>query len=376
VPTLAEIDPGALAAAAAKATGCEEIELDDWRQDAIHSAFNQATAGLYRISGTGSVAGETVPWSLILKVVQASDDKFGGSDDPGHANYWKRELLIYQSGLLERIPGVRAPRCFGVEQVNSVVARIWPEDVPDHLGSRWNPAVFDLAARRLGEFNGAYLVGRPLPPAGYLSRHWLRSFVGDFATAFNQLPLLRDHPIVQRCWPDGLLDRVLQLWDERHAFLDTLERLPQTFCHLDAFPRNLLIEHSSQDVVAVDWSFAGVGAIGSELAPMVAATVAFFDAEPERMGTIDRLVFNGYLNGLQKAGWRGDSQVVRLGYTAAASLHYGLFPMGILILDDGLRDRFERVFVHSTADIVDRWARATDFLLARADEARQLMAVV
>jgi hypothetical protein len=376
VPALAEIDPGKLAAAVAKATGREKINLDYWRQDAIHNAFNQATAGLYRISGTGSVGGETVPWSLILKVVQVSDDRFGGSVDPGHANYWKRELLIYQSGLLEKLPGIRAPRCFGVEQVRSAVARIWLEDVADHRGSCWSPARFDLAARRLGEFNGAYLAGRPLPAATYLSRRWLRSFVGDFAAAFKQLPLLRDHPMVQRCWPDGLLDRVLQLWDERHSFLDALERLPQTFCHLDAFPRNLLIEHGSQDVVALDWSFAGLGAVGSELAPMVAATVAFFDAEPERMGTIDKLVFNGYLNGLRTAGWRGNSQVVRLGYTAAASLHYGLFPMGVLMLDDVLRDRFEHIFGRCTADIVDRWAQAADFLLDQADEARRLMAAI
>jgi hypothetical protein len=376
MPPLVEVDRVALWRAVSRSVGSQTIELTHWRHDSIHAAFNQATGGLYRVAGNGCDRGEDVPWSLILKVVQPSDDPFGGTVDPAHASYWKREPLIYRSRVLEELPGIRAPRCFGVDGLEGGAAWIWLEDVPDHFGSRWPPARYQLAARRLGEFNGAYLAGRPLPAAGFLSGHWLRSFVDDYAGAFARLPGLLHHPMVRRSRPDRLCDRVLNLWDEREMLLGALERLPQTFCHLDAFPRNLLIDPDTQEVVALDWSFAGIGPIGTELAPMVAASVCFYDAEPEQMRSIDEVVFDAYVEGLRAAGWRGRSQLVRLGYTAAASLRFGLFPMGVFMVQEEMRGRFEGLFAHSATDIVDRWARTAGFLLDQADEARQLVHIL
>jgi hypothetical protein len=179
--------------------------------------------------------------------------------------------------------------------------------------------------------------------------------------------------LIRRCWPGGLLGRVQRLWEEREAFLDALEGLPQTLCHLDAFPRNLLVDQDAGEVVALDWSYAGIEAVGAELAPMVTASVCFFDAEPEQMGSIDQVVFDGYVQGLRAAGWTGSREIVRLGYTAAASLRYGLFPLGVFILSERLRDHFERVFAHPVTEILDRWAEVAGFLLGRADEARQLL---
>jgi hypothetical protein len=368
-----EIDEAALSRAVSMALRSAPVELMDWRHASIHAPFNQATGGLYRITGRACAGGRVLPWSLILKVVQASPDPFGGSADPTHANYWKREALIYQSDLLERLPGIRAPRCYGVDQLDGSAAWIWLEDVQDSSGSRWSADRYRLAARRLGQFNGAYLSGRPLPAKSYLSRRWVRASVDGFAPAFAKAPLVRDHPLIRRCWPAGLLDRVLQLWGERELFLDAIERLPQTFCHLDAFPRNLLIDQSRQQIVALDWSFAGIGGLGTELAPMVAASVCFYDAEPDQMSSIDEVVFDGYLDGLHAAGWDGDSRLVRLGYAAAAALRYGLFPLGIFMLNAELSARFERVFAHSATEILDRWAMVSGFLLDRADEARRLI---
>jgi hypothetical protein len=201
----------------------------------------------------------------------------------------------------------------------------------------------------------------------------LRAFVGDFGTALARLPSVREHPLVRRCWPGDLLDRILRLWRERETLLMALDQLPQTFCHLDAFPRNLLVDEEAREVVALDWSYAGIGAVGAELAPMVAASVCFFDADPDQMGSIDEAVFEGYLEGLRAAGWPGEADRVRLGYTAAVSLHYGLFPLGVFILDEDLRTHFERVFARPVTEILDRWAELARFLLDQADEARQLV---
>src|SRR5438309_1453402 len=59
-------------------------------------------------------------------------------------------------------------------------------------------------------------------------------------------------------------------------------------------------------VIAVDWSYAGIAAVGSELAPMVAASVCLDDAESEQLPDLDRVAFDGYVAGLRAAGWEGD----------------------------------------------------------------------
>ena len=373
MPALREIDDAALLGPLAAAFGSASVELLTWHLQPIHYAFNQSTGGLYRLAGKARRAGATHDWSMILKVVHTSDGPFGGSNDPAHPNYWKRELLMYESGMLEEIPGIRAPRCFGVDHVDRGTAWIWLEDIADHVGSSWPAHRYEGAARRLGEFNGAYLNGRPLPTEDHLSRQWLRGFVDGLAPAFADMHEVRNHPLARRCWPEGQFQRVQLLWADRGTLLDALDQLPQTFCHLDAFPRNLLVQDGDEEVVALDWSYAGIGAVGSELASMAAASVCFHDAEPDQLSRIDELVFNGYLQGLRAAGWQGPEGAVRLGATAAASLHYGLFPMGVYLLDEDLRDHFERVFGHSAFDIADRWAQVCGFLLDQADEARDLL---
>jgi hypothetical protein len=372
VPALDELDLTALARAVGRAVGNADIELGEWRCRSIHAPFNQSTGGVYRVAGTAHASHERITWSVILKVVHASADLLGAATDPSDANYWAREALLFESGVLEQLPAIRAPRCFAVD-TRATTAWIWLEDVAGYADTRWTPTLYECAARRLGEFNGAYLMGRPLPATSHMSRHWLRSFVGAFAPAFDQLPHLREHPLVRRCWPGELLDQIVELWHERDVLLDVLDDLPQTFCHLDAFPRNLLIDPTTDDVVAVDWSYAGIAALGTELAPLVVAGACVGDVEPAQLGGIDATVFGGYLAGLRAGGWHGDAESARLGYAAAAALHYGLVPLGVYLVDDQLRPRFEQLFACDAAAIADRWAAISTVLLDRAEEAHRLL---
>jgi len=369
------MDRAALSRAVSNAVGSENVEVIDWRAHSIHAAFNQSTGGVCRLTGESADRGTIVPWSMVLKAVRPSDDPFGGSTDPLHPNYWAREALIYRSGLLDDLPGIRAPRCYGVDFPDESSAWIWLEDLAEHLGRCWTPGRYYVAAHALGRFNGAYLEGRGLPSADCLSRNWLTAFVSTFEPAFAELHSLRENVLVRRCWPGDLFGRLIELWRDRRVLLSALDGLPQTFCHLDAFPGNLIVDDDAQEVIALDWSFAGVGPIGSELAPMVAASVCFYDAEPAQMWSIDEAVFNGYMEGLA-AAWEGKRDVVRFGYTAAAALHYGLFPLGVFLLDQRLRARFERLFGHPARELADRWATLVGFLLDQAAEARELLRVV
>lgn len=373
MPALVELDAVALASVVARAVGRSDIKVGQWSLRSIHAPFNRSTGGLYRVAGAACAGDQTLAWSVVAKAVGASKDPFGGTTDASDASYWAREPSLFESGALEHLPGLRSPCCFGVDWRSDTSAWIWLEDIAEHVSPRWSLSDFRLAAHRLGQFNGAYLAGRPLPSSTHLSHAWHRSFVGTFAAAFDRLPQLRGHPLVRRCWPGNLLDQVVTLWQERDLLLTALDELPQTFCHLDAFPRNLLINAATREVVAVDWSYAGIAAIGAELAPLIAASACVGDAEADQLPAIDSTACDGYLDGLRAAGWHGESETVRLGYAAAVALHYGLVPLGIYLTDDRLRPRFEQLFSRDATSIADHWATVSVYLFDRADEARTLL---
>ena len=81
-----------------------KVEVLDWQFRPLGGGFgNPVSLGLYRFSGKGKDRGETVLWSLVLKVIQ-SPANVGASDmgegrDQTHWNYWKREMHVYRCGL-------------------------------------------------------------------------------------------------------------------------------------------------------------------------------------------------------------------------------------------------------------------------------------
>jgi hypothetical protein len=126
--------------------------------------------GVYPLTGNARDQFDIRPWSVVLKLCTS---QLGGAE-PTDWDYWQRELLAYQSGLLDHLPGgLAAPRCYGTEQSPGMF-RLWLEDVTDVLGPRWPLARYGLAARHLSQFNGAYLAGRPLSLAVWLEVGWQR----------------------------------------------------------------------------------------------------------------------------------------------------------------------------------------------------------
>jgi hypothetical protein len=134
------------------------------------------------------------------------------------------------------------------------------------------------------------------------------------------------HPIMQRICPPEIVQEMRQLWAKRLSWLDAIERLPQTFCHMDAFYRNLFARRAADgtdETVAIDWPYCGIGGIGEELAPLVAMGQGRRDVSLEDLRALDEVVFSGYVDGLMNAGWRGDPNLARFGMVASAPLRYG-----------------------------------------------------
>ena len=129
--------------------------------------------------------------------------------------------------------------------------------------------------------------------------------------------------------------------------------------------------------MAIDWAFTGIASIGEDLASLVASTVMWFGLPPTQLNELEQVAFEGYLRGLKEAGWRGDRQADRLGYTAYTALQFGLswtrFPE-LLALDEPGRLLVEKLMGHSIEEVADNTAAVRYFVVACANEARALMA--
>src|SRR5215210_4288132 len=226
--------------------------------------------GLYRVAGLACVGGATHPWALVCKVCAAAHGA-----DPGAWDYPAREVLAYGSGLLAALPrGLVAPRCLAVAAQQDGTTRLWLEAVTDAHPGPWPLDRYTLVARHLGRFNGAYLAGAPLPAQPWLSREWLRDFVEASGPALAELEHLAGPggpPLLRQLYPSPVVAELRRLWTERECFFAALDRLPRTFCHHDAFRRNLLHRASPNgaDLVAIDWAYASNGAVGEELGQLV-----------------------------------------------------------------------------------------------------------
>jgi hypothetical protein len=98
----------------------DQVELLECSCQPIGGGFSEAL--IYRFEGQARTPDGLMPWSLMLKALSSTSTS---SQEPASPEYWKREALIYQSGLLDTLPaGLAAPRCFGVaEQAGDVNSR-------------------------------------------------------------------------------------------------------------------------------------------------------------------------------------------------------------------------------------------------------------
>ena len=244
----------------------------------------------------------------------------------------------------------------------------------------WSLTEYGLVARHLGQFNAAYLTEHTMPSLPWLSQNWMRGWLGDYEEDCQKvLELSQDErfweqPLLRSSFPRSITNEILQLWASHDALLRTLDGLPRTFCHLDAYRPNLFIRRDAQgsnQTVAVDWVFTGIASVGEEIANLLAASLIWFESDAAEARSLDEAVFSGYLNGLRDAGWQEDSRLVRLGYTAACALRWGV--VGLWWLQDlgdptkqaGLENHWNRPL----AELVSQWARTTNYILGLAQEA-------
>jgi hypothetical protein len=202
--------------------------------------------GLWLFSGQGHAGDAVEAWSVVLKIFNRPEEQ-----SPQEEGWnWKREVLLAQSGLLERLPGlVRSVRFYRIDDYPDSIW-LWMEHIAQQQSETWTLEQYAFAACQLGEWSGTLLKEMPFPVEPWFAR---RHYLGwlDLINVKREW----NFPLNQAHIPTGLRRRYDELWAEREVFYKVLDALPEVFSHFDFQRRNLFIRPNftgQDEVVAID----------------------------------------------------------------------------------------------------------------------------
>lgn len=289
-----------------------------------YESGSPATGALVRVGGRARrPTDETpVPWRAFVKVVQ-------------HVRYWNR-LHLLPEGLREHFaatfpwrheidtndeiattgpPGLRAPVHYCMEVLGEDRLAVWMEDVD---AREWQDADFPMVARLLGRMAARRSRGRDAAPSPYPVGYALRMFV-DGRVVHLDAPTVTapgwwERPdvvtAVATAGVDGsaLRTDLAALAATIPAWLDELDRCPQTLAHGDASPQNLLATTApdgTAEYVAIDAGFGGPLAVGHDLGQLVVGRVHAGLDDPDTVTRRWPQVVAAYTEGLWAENYLG-----------------------------------------------------------------------
>jgi hypothetical protein len=328
---LQAVDAAVLTPVVRQALGRDGFEIGEWKSCPIGGGVgNPVSVGLFRFSGSGLDGLGSCEWSVILKGIQSPAnlglENMGGEEDPCHWNYWKRELLLYQSDLLHNLPeGLSAPRCCGAVELEGGQGWLWLEDVSDDFGGPWSVERYALTARHLGRLNGKFAGEIPASNYPWLGRNMLPHWCRDLKLSE---PVPWDHPLFRHRFPLAERNPFRRLLAESDRFLERLDSLPKTLCHGDTYPTNFMsrsVPGCAPQTIALDWALASFAPLGDDLGQLVLGAQTILPETPPEQ--VEQALFESYLAGLQDSGCGVDPKKLRFGYSASAALRVGIFSL-------------------------------------------------
>lgn len=308
------------------AIGHEPEDASTWIVECDPVPFtNMTTAALARVRGSAADAPTGSRWSLFVKVVQPPSaspiwDLIPTGFRAGVLDElpWRAEVELARSGVGAHLPdGLRMPVVHGIEDLDGDRAALWMEDVAD-VAAPWDLGRYGRAAGVLGRLAGSLPEAR-IPAGLPLRRRDLRAYFAG-RVSVGVLPGLFDdatwrQPCVRAAADSDLRADLEALVRDVPALLDRLDALPRTVAHGDACPQNLLEPAGAHgDVTAIDWAFAGVYAVGYDLAQLLAGRAESGDLDPSDLREIADVLVPAYVAGAAGADAHLDAGDAELGF--------------------------------------------------------------
>ncbi|QIK76598.1 phosphotransferase [Nocardioides piscis] len=201
---------------------------------------------------------------VVKRLLAPSDTTLPELADWRSFAWWEREAQVALHGLVAETSGLRGPVTIRAEEDDEGITL-----VQQRVADAANPGLF--VARAMGRF------ARTTPPdVPWLATHQLRDRLRRIERRGGWRTLART----------TLADVADHLWHQRSSHLAALEEVPQVLQHGDPTPANLR-GRSGDDVVAIDWSSLGTGAVGHDLG--LWALAAREDFEPLLAAYVDGL---------------------------------------------------------------------------------------
>ena len=264
---------------------------------------NLTTGGLARVSG---LFADGSPWSVFAKTLRPVEESEAWSiipqehhDEVRHELNWLDEPRVYRSALASELPdGFRFPTIFRMDQGERRLT-IWMEDVADE--SRWDTERYRRTATLLGRLSARCPATRAATELGMGPRPLERLFYGKICHL--DLVVQADDGFWRQPPVSSIVDgryrsdlgRLAQL---APSLLQRLHALPSALAHGDAAPSNFR-EPGDGSTVALDWSYASIAPVGSDLAQLVAGRFESGEADPATLAEVTGAALDGYVDGLR-----------------------------------------------------------------------------
>jgi len=141
------------------------------------------------------------------------------------------------------------------------------EDI-EHDLRQWEWDDYGFVTEKLGEFQAAYLLGKPLPYFQWINRQWMRSWLNECyiypyepESKMKEI-LLSDKRVA------AIIDQFTQLEEWTSDWLDAIEQLPKTFAHQDFYEQNIMLNSVQQQegkLTLIDWQFTSISGVGEDI---------------------------------------------------------------------------------------------------------------
>ncbi|MFZ2501672.1 MAG: phosphotransferase [Nocardioides sp.] len=216
---------------------------------------------------------------------------------PRHFAYWRRASDVALSGIVVDTPGLRAAGLVRAEEDAEGITLVQELVRP-------TPSNGLFVARALGRFGGV-----ALPPEPWLARSQLRDRIARVARRGGWTTLSRT-PVA---------DLAHRLWERREVLLAELDALPQVSQHGDPVPANLP-GCLGDDLVAIDWSTLGSGAVGADVGYFALSAKeefdtlidAYVDGLPPGLATVDQARSGAQITAVYTVLSRADWALARI----------------------------------------------------------------